>query len=269
MVSSTGKWRPSDSPYLPSTPLGLQKRSNSQANTVTPSYDFIQTPLPSHRLGKSTTPLSTTPRLSKRQKENELPVPVTLSETPPPKSRSYTPRKSTADKLELVFASLHTVGWTLGEFLYFTFRTKDDNGNELSRSAQNAMYTTHFLQGHMKYTAATIIDLWFRSPDSRILAGSDMDCDSLMYSTTTLYTEIKSARAALTAFAAQIVEKKLVAEAKVAVWPSSGLHATLKKRGSQKVEWADIGANTVSQAMEIIKQHQPLLWYYTNRVAQC
>ena len=43
-----------------------------------------------------------------------------------------------------------------------------------------------------------------------------------MYATTPVYTKIKPARAALTAFAAQIVEKKLVQEARKAVQPESG-----------------------------------------------
>ena len=37
----------------------------------------------------------------------------------------------------------------------------------------------------------------------------------------------------------------------VTVKPSSGLHATSKKRGSQRVEWVDIG--TVSRVAEIYK----------------
>ena len=55
-----------------------------------------------------------------------------------------------------------------------------------------------------------------------------------MYATTPVYTKIKPARAVLTAFAAQIVEKRLVQEARKAVRPQSGLHATSKKRGTQK-----------------------------------
>jgi hypothetical protein len=52
----------------------------------------------------------------------------------------------------------------------------------------------------------------------------------LMYSTTTPYTEIKPVRAALTSFAVQIVERKLISEVKKAVDVKSGLHATAKKK---------------------------------------
>ncbi|KAF8804246.1 hypothetical protein BYT27DRAFT_7107802, partial [Phlegmacium glaucopus] len=75
---------------------------------------------------------------------------------------------------------------------------------------------------------------------------------------------IKPARAALTAFAAQIIEKKLVQEVRRAVEPQSGLHATSKKRGTQKVEWADMGASTVSHVEGIIKRCQPLTWRFLN-----
>jgi hypothetical protein len=88
-----------------------------------------------------------------------------------------------------------------------------------------------------------------------------------MYSTTSVYTSIKPGRAALTAFAAQIIEKKLIQEARNAVHPHSGLHATSKKRGTQKVEWAEVGASTVSHVEDIIKRCQPLTWTLLNRIA--
>jgi hypothetical protein len=89
-----------------------------------------------------------------------------------------------------------------------------------------------------------------------------------MYSTTTPYLEIKPARAAPTSFAVQVVEEKLVKEAVRAVRPSSGLHATAKKKDGQRIEWADIGAATVSRVAEVIRLHQPLTWHYTMCLAQ-
>ena len=44
-----------------------------------------------------------------------------------------------------------------------------------------------------------------------------------MFAMSPVYTEIKPARAGLTAFAAQIVEKELVREAREVVKPTSGL----------------------------------------------
>ena len=57
-----------------------------------------------------------------------------------------------------------------------------------------------------------------------------------MFATSPVYTEIKPVHARLTAFAAQIVEKDLVREAREIVKPTSGLHAASEKRGSQQVE---------------------------------
>jgi hypothetical protein len=84
------------------------------------------------------------------------------------------------------------------------------------------------------YSAGTILECWYLSSDGRVHEGLTEDVS--MYSTTSVYTSIKPARAALTAFAAQIIEKKLIQEARKAVQPRSGLHATSKKRGTQKVQ---------------------------------
>jgi hypothetical protein len=60
---------------------------------------------------------------------------------------------------------------------------------------------------------------------------------------------------------------RLVSEAKQAVKPSSGLHASAQKKGSQQVEWSDIAA-TISRVGQIIRKHQPLTWYYMMSIAQ-
>lgn len=71
-----------------------------------------------------------------------------------------------------------------------------------------------------------------------------------------------------TSFAVQIVHEKLIAEAKQAVKLSSGLHASVKKKAAQQVEWSNIGAATVSKVAQIIKKHQPLTWHYMMSIAQ-
>jgi hypothetical protein len=180
--------------------------------------------------------------------------------------RNYTPRRNNSQKLEAIFESVRKLNWTLSDFLYYTFRTIDEDGHEIHRTHQHAKVTSHFLQGHGKFSPAYIIDAWFHTPDGRIASNSpDMD---LMYSTTTPYTEIKPVRAALTSFAVQVVEKKLVSEVKKAVDVKSGLHATAKKKSGQIVEWSDVGAATVSHVAQIFKQHQPLTWHYMMRIAQ-
>jgi hypothetical protein len=156
----------------------------------------------------------------------------------------------------------------LAEFLYQLFRTRDGRGEEIHRTDQHAKYAQHFIQGTGKYTAGMILECWLKSPDGRLSNVSESATD-LMYSTaSTPYTNIKNVRAALTSFAVQIVHKKLIAEAKQAVKPSSGLHASAKKKATQQVEWSDIGAATVSQVAQIIKKHQPLTWHYMMSIAQ-
>ena len=71
----------------------------------------------------------------------------------------------------------------------------------------------------------------------------------------------------MTPFAARVVGEKLVQEAQNAVKPVSGLHPTRKKRGSQKIEWEDIGTTTVTHVGETIRKYQPLAWDYATRIA--
>ena len=108
-----------------------------------------------------------------------------------------------------------------------------------------------------------IVECWYQSADGRASASGSIP----MFATSPVYTEIKSARAGLTAFAAQIVERELVREAREVVKPSSGLHATSKKRGSQRIEWVDIGTSTVSRVAEIYKDIQSLTWHLMNKIA--
>jgi len=59
----------------------------------------------------------------------------------------------------------------------------------------------HFLQGTGKYTVGMILECWLKSADGHYSNGSFvMD---LMYSTSTLYTEIRTVHTALTSFAVQ------------------------------------------------------------------
>lgn len=105
--------------------------------------------------------------------------------------------------------------------------------------------------------AASIIENWLKHPYGRLHRDSE-----LMYSTTVPYSTIKPVRPALTSFAAQLVESKLVKEAEAAIMSSSGLHVSLsaKRSAIRNVEWTDIGTTTMEQTQEILKAHQPLMW---------
>ena len=243
----------------PSTPIPTYPHFIS-SNPALVSYNFTTTPyalkqlLLAPKFGKENQPLSNV-------------LPTLNSEEPVRKKQrqSYGPRRNTTDKLATVFNAIRDANWTLGEFLYYTFQTKDKNGQDVKRTTQHSMYATQFLQGQTTYTPGIILECWYHSADGRVHGGLAQEVP--MYATTPVYMKIKPARAALTAFAAQIVEKKLVQEARKAVQPESGLHATSKRRGTQKVEWADVGASTVSHVEAIIKRCQPLTWRLLNRIA--
>ncbi|KAH6889538.1 hypothetical protein BKA70DRAFT_1234954 [Coprinopsis sp. MPI-PUGE-AT-0042] len=55
----------------------------------------------------------------------------------------------------------------------------------------------------------------------------------------------------MTSFAVQITRDKVIEKSKRAVEPSGGLHAALRKKGSQKIGWVDIGASRVAKIGEI------------------
>jgi len=74
-----------------------------------------------------------------------------------------------------------------------------------------------------------------------------------MDSTNKSFREIGPVRAALSAFAVQIVRDRVIQEAEIAVKPASGLHVSIKSKSDvDRTEWADIGATTVPQVAEII-----------------
>ncbi|KII85006.1 hypothetical protein PLICRDRAFT_78107, partial [Plicaturopsis crispa FD-325 SS-3] len=113
--------------------------------------------------------------------------------------------------------------WTMPEFLYRLFEHANQ-GADFARTRRHAACVERFLGGRTKYTPSDIVDLWMKHPDGAL--DKYHDEYSLMYSTTTSFLDIKSVRPALTAFAAQRVEKCLVKEAEMAVKASSGLHAS-------------------------------------------
>ena len=91
-----------------------------------------------------------------------------------------------------------------------------------------------------------------------------------MYSTSVDFKTIRAVRPALTAFAAQVIKKKLVREAEEAVKPTSGLHiASLKTNEARSawLQWSDIGSTTVTKVTDIVEHLQPLTWDYV--MAMC
>ncbi|KAF8152779.1 hypothetical protein K438DRAFT_1477476, partial [Mycena galopus ATCC 62051] len=96
--------------------------------------------------------------------------------------------------------------WSLGDFMVHVFAHRDVN-----RSIQHGTLVQRYLAGRNARCIAEVLELWLSSPDD---AGYEQE--EPMFSTTTPYTQIHHARAALTSFAAQIVKTKLVKDIRAA-----------------------------------------------------
>ena len=248
---------PSNKPGFPTSPCGFFIHSTLDSDPFS-----FKTPL---RTSMASTPIPSHSRCSnlKRGKDSEN---EPLTDLLPSLNRPYKKRKTTQDKLESIFLAIKKEKLTFGEFIYLASRHKDENNQPVQRSQAHATSISSFLQGKTIHTPSMIVECWYQSADGRASASGSIP----MFATSPVYTKIKSARAGLTAFAAQIVERELVRElreAREVVKPSSGLHATSKKRGSQRIEWVDIGTSTVSRVAEIYKDIQSLTWHLMNKIA--
>jgi hypothetical protein len=89
-----------------------------------------------------------------------------------------------------------------------------------------------------------------------------------MYSPSIPFTDIHPARPAITSFAMQVVEKRLLYERQQASKPSSGLHAvTSAQSGNKAVTWDAIGSGTVAEITASLQTCQPLTFHYLSRLA--
>ena len=71
-----------------------------------------------------------------------------------------------------------------------------------------------------------IVECWYQSADGRASVSGSIP----MFATSPVYTEIKPAHAGLPAFAAQIVERELVREAREVIKPSSAVLVLFQRR---------------------------------------
>jgi len=180
----------------------------------------------------------------------------------PPKKRKYKKRRTTDQKLREIFKVIHDADWAFSDFLYFVFRHEDAEGEEIHCKQAHGNMVQKFLAGNCIHTPAQILHSWYHSKDGRL------EDSTLMFSTTTPYTEIRGICKCLTSFTVQIVEWRLVHEGTNAVASSSGLHAAVScKTMQRKVEWVDIGATTVADVAQTLKKHQPLTWHYFTQIA--
>ena len=143
-----------------------------------------------------------------------------------------------SEKLDKVFDLFQDLGWRTDTFLHHFFVKDDEN----PRSHRHSVFLGHFLKAKGRFLLANILKVWWTSGDSDEFSEG-------MYSVTTPYTEIRSVRPALSSFAAQIVEVRLLQEARAAVHESSGLHASvMNKPKDGLVKWANLGTSLMPMA---------------------
>jgi hypothetical protein len=204
-------------------------------------------------------PLSPSKRKMLSERLSALPTPSTEFDEPDPKRIKINHLDlPTSDKLDKVFDLFRDLGWRTDTFLHHFFVKDDEN----PRSYRHSVFLGHFLNGKGQYFLADILSAWWAS-------GDGDEFSETMFSVTTPYTEMKSVRPALSSFAAQIVEARLLQEACAAVHESSGLHASVtSKTQDGLVEWADLGASLMPTAQAALQMYQPLTFHYMCRIAE-
>ncbi|KAJ3002595.1 hypothetical protein NUW54_g5764 [Trametes sanguinea] len=225
-------------------------------------------PYPPHSPESITPSTPLTPRRNKRGQPNEN---TPRGSTADPEGGDGSPKKkrryyTIADKLSIVFDAIYDhAGWKFSDFLWHAFQY----GRETHRDHSHAGAIEKFLKGRANYTPANIIELWLKHPDGCITSTEPL------YALTPAYTEIRPVRQALTAFAAQMVQQRVIEEAEDAVNPENGLHSSRRKVRSagqagqekQRLVWADIGGTTIAEVSDVIRRHQPLTWGLAHAIA--
>jgi hypothetical protein len=163
-----------------------------------------------------------------------------------------------SEKLDKVFDLFETLGWRTDVFLHHFF-VKDKNN---PRSHRHAVFHERVLNGKGEYLIAELLEAWWATTDRA-------DDSDTMYSVTTSYTDMRGIRSALSSFAAQIIEVRLLQEAQVAVHETSGLHASvMSKTENGLVKWSDLGASLMTETRTTLQTYQPLTFHYMRAIAE-
>jgi hypothetical protein len=167
-------------------------------------------------------------------------------------------------KISIVLSAIkNDASWSFSDFLFHVFLDRDGEGRFIDCEHSHANTVQAFLSGQTCHTPGEILEIWWRHKDGHL----DRDSE-LMYSTSTPFSEIKPVRPALTSFAVQKVKEKVVQEAKEAVLPSSGLHATTSDHSTRKADWVDIGTTTIPDVANVLKAKQPIAWHLLGSIAE-
>jgi hypothetical protein len=176
-------------------------------------------------------------------------------------SRVY---RTKAQKIEAVLDTIQENRLTLDQFLKIFFEVPSPD-KKIRRSHWHATAASRFLRGENTYHVADILECWLRSPDGRPRSNED---HKQMLSPSIPFTDIRPARPAITSFAVQVVEKRLLYERQQASKPSSGLHAvTNAQSGDKAVIWDAIGSGTVAEITASLQTSQPLTFHYLSQLA--
>ncbi|KAJ7717441.1 hypothetical protein B0H16DRAFT_1700968 [Mycena metata] len=185
---------------------------------------------------------------------------------PPSKKTKTAPRKkprTEAEKMQIIFDTIQAQGWSLGEFIFNTFRS---TGRDAKRGQTHAQMASTFLGGRGRYTPSAILTCWLKSADGVLPAGSPHHAE--MFSSEKPYTSIGPIRPALTSFALQTVGRFFARRAEDAIKSSSGLHASVRNKHKQEgVTWAKFGSDTISVVGGILEHHLSAAWYLMDKIA--
>ncbi|KAJ7444410.1 hypothetical protein B0H11DRAFT_1616710, partial [Mycena galericulata] len=174
------------------------------------------------------------------------------------------PDLTTEQKLDRLFDLLKSFGWRLGEALHHIFAHKDSEDNTIHRSQRHGSIMESYLSGKTKYTVSGILEAWLTSPYGRGYP------DRLMFDTATPYSEIRTVRQALTAFAAQSCSDFLERESGTAVKPSGGLWAEIgngTREDGSSAEWKDL-RTAIQEAALNLRTNQRLAVHFMHIIAE-
>ncbi|KAJ3771382.1 hypothetical protein FB446DRAFT_645338 [Lentinula raphanica] len=186
---------------------------------------------------------------------------------------STDPTDPTTRKLERILNAIQDEDWSFGKFLYYFFRTKDEDGVEIKgRTKKHAKMLSIFMRGSTKYHTACILKEWIRNPIGHPNSNHDEYGD--MFSVTKPFENIHHAQPALTSFAAQLVEEHLLLTAKSIVSPNGGLHREQADQNEDApilegdvVAVLDSERSTLEKTQSVIEKKLSLMWHYCLAVA--
>ena len=172
---------------------------------------------------------------------------------------SRRPWRPIKDKVDEILGLLKDWQWSIGNLLYYIFAMRDVKGNNFEPTTRHIQMVSKFLTGETQVGVSHILDLWLKSPYG--LPPEENSERHMLFSTTDGYISIRYARPAITSFAAQTVQEKLVKDAAKTVKRNEGLHTFTTQRDSDEMTSRyDLGAHVFSDVTKIYQEKMLLAW---------